>query len=531
MRTAMLAAMKPTTAPDLARRSWLKNGLQTSLAVGSAPLFIRHALANTAADVERFALGLASGCPRPDRLVLWTRLTGADLPAQVEVKWELAEDEAFSKIAATGNEQALAADAHSVHAEPSGLRPDRWYWYRFTALGVRSSVGRTRTAPAPDATVTRMNFAITSCQRWDHGLYTAWGDLAQQQELDVVLFLGDYIYESAAGAAPVPGRRSHQGGLCRSLADYRQRYAQYKSDPLLQAAHARAPWIITWDDHEVDNDWAGDSSQGLESDFPQRRVAAAKAYWEHMPFPKAMRPRGHEIRLYAHYDWGNLARLIMLDDRQWRDPQVCPKPGRGGSNTVALQDCPAFADPKRTLLGSTQERWLAQSWDASRPWNLLGQQTLMSRMNWQENPDKQGIYWTDGWDGYPLARQRLLNDLAARQLPNAVVLGGDVHANYVSDLKADFDDPNSAVLATEFCGTSITSQGLDQTRIARAMPHNPHLKYGRGDQHGYVRFALQAGRLDAELRSVQSLWLPGSPVEVSARFSVEAGKPGAQQAG
>lgn len=238
----------------------------------------------------------------------------------------------------------------------------------------------------------------------------------------------------------------------------------------------RAPWIITWDDHEVDNDWAADSSQDLEPDLAQRPAAAAKAYWEHMPFPKALRSRGHEIRLYAHYDWGNLARIIMLDDHPWRDPQACPKPGRGSSNTVALQDCPAFADPKRTLLSSTQERWLAQSWDASRPLNLLGQQTLMSRMNRQENPDKQGIDWTGGWDGYPLTRQRLLNDLAARQLPTAVVLGGDVHANCVSDLKADFDDPKSAVLTTEFCGTSITSQGLDQARISRAMPHNPHNK-------------------------------------------------------
>lgn len=516
----MLAAMaKLTTPPNPLRRSLL----QAALLAGSAPLFIRHALA---ADAERFGLGLASGCPRPDSVVLWTRLTGADLPAQAEVGWELAEDEGFRKIVARGRELALAEDAHSVHAEPAGLVPDRWYWYRFTALGARSGVGRTRTAPAPDAAVGSLRFAIASCQRWDHGLYTAWGDMARQ-ELDVVLFLGDYIYETASPANST-APRVHVGGACRTLADYRQRYAQYKADPQLQAIHARAPWIITWDDHEIENDWAANVSQSLEPHFELRRAAAAQAYWEHMPFPKALRPKGFEMRLNTHYDWGTLARIIMLDDRQFRDQQVCPKPGRGGSNTVQVEDCPALLDPARSLLGAPQERWLADSWDTRRPWNLLGQQTLMSRMNWQENPAKAGTYWTDGWDGYPAARQRLLRDLAARRPQNTVVLGGDVHANYVADLKADFDDAKSAVLASEFCGTSISSHGMDQARINRALPHNPHIRYGRSDQHGYMRFELRAGRLEAELRSVREMWTPASPVEVSARFVVEAGRPGAQ---
>ena len=505
---------------SLRRRSLL----QAALAAGSAPLFIRHA---SAADTDRFGLGLASGCPRATSLVLWTRLTGAALPAAAEVRWELAEDEGFRKIVARGSEQALLADAHSVHAEPSGLAPDRWYWYRFSALGARSTVGRTRTAPAAHAGTPRLRFAIASCQRFDHGNYAAWGDMAQQ-ELDLVLFLGDYIYEYAAtpnGKAP----RQHLGGVCRSLDDYRQRYSQYKADPQLQAMHARAPWILTWDDHEIDNDWAGNVSQSLEPHFEIRRAAAAKAYWEHMPFRKAQRPQGPAMPLYEHYDWGSLARIITLDDRQFRDPQVCPKPGRGGGNTVSLGDCPDFLDPKRTLLGTTQERWLAETWDTTRPWNLLAQQTLMSRMNWQENPAKPGVYWTEGWDGYPLARRRLLQDLAARAPANTVVLGGDVHANYVSDLKLDFDDEKAAVLATEFCGTSITSEGLDQARVDRALPHNPHLRYGRADQHGYMAFDLQAGRLDVQLRTVRAIWDPASPVDVSARFSVEAGKPGALQ--
>ena len=497
--------------------------LQAALATGSAPLFVRHV--GAADSPERFALGLASGCPRAHSVVLWTRVTGPDLPARIEVRWELAEDEGFHKIIARGNEQAVAADAHSVHAEPAALKPDRWYWYRFTALGARSAAGRTRTAPAADAAVKRLRFAIASCQRWDHGQYAAWGDMARQ-ELDLVLFLGDYIYESASSANSTAPRK-HVGGHCHTLADYRQRYAQYKSDPQLQAMHACAPWLITWDYHEVDNDWAGNVSQGLEPQFEVRRAAAAKAYWEHMPFTQAMRPRGPEIRLYGHYDWGSLARILMLDDRQWRDPQVCPKPGRAGSNTVSLAECPAFLDPRRSLLGSAQEQWLANSWDPTRPWNLLGQQTLMAPMNWQENPANPPVHWTDGWDGYPLARQRLLQSLVARQPANTVVLGGDVHANYVADLKADLSDEKSPVLATEFCGTSISSQGLAQDRIDRALPHNPHLRYGRADQQGYIAFDLQAGRLNAQLRSVRSIWDAASPVDVSAQFTVEAGRAGA----
>jgi len=499
--------------------------LQAALAAGCAPALLRHA---SAATESPFALGIASGCPRPDRLVLWTRLIGAALPAEVTVHWELAEDEGFQRVVARGSELAEPGTAHSVHAEPQGLKPDRWYWYRFTALGERSPVGRTRSAPAADAAPGRLRFAIASCQRWDHGEYAAWRDMAEQ-ELDLVLFLGDYIYEYAT-PADSRARRRHQGGLCRSLADYRQRYAQYKSDPQLQAMHARAPWILTWDDHEVENDWAGDVSQNLEPDFGLRRAAAAQAYWEHQPFPKAMRPRGAELQLAARYDWGSLARLITVDDRSWRDPQACPKPGRGGSNTVPLQDCPALLEPARSLLGAAQERWLKDSWDPQRPWNLLAQQTLMARFNRQDPAEGPGIYWTDGWDGYPAARERLLRDMQARRPPNAVVLGGDVHANYVADLKLDWASEKAPVLASEFCGTSISSHGSAQEKLERALPLNPHIRYGRSDQRGYMRFELGAGRLEAELRSVLSPWDPHSALQSAARFVVEAGRPGAQAA-
>ncbi|MCX2860474.1 alkaline phosphatase D family protein [Paucibacter sp. PLA-PC-4] len=502
---------------DLSRRSLL----QAALAAGCAPALVSHAATPAAAPL--FALGVASGCPRPDGLVLWTRLLGEALPAQVAVRWELAEDEGFKTIAASGTELAEPGSAHSVHAEPAGLRPDRWYWYRFSALGQQSPVGRSRSAPAPGAAVARLRFAIASCQRWDHGEYAAWRDLAGQ-DLDLLLFLGDYIYESATAPDSTPTRR-HRGGLCRTLDDYRQRYAQYKSDPHLQAMHAAAPWLLTWDDHEVENDYAGDVSQHLELGFALRRAAAAQAYWEHLPFPKAARPRGSDFRLHERYDWGALARIITLDNRQWRDPQACPKPGRGGSNTVALRDCPPLLDPGRSLLGKAQEQWLAQSWDRDRPWNLLAQQTLMAPLNWQPPEEGSGLHWTDGWDGYPAARQRLLRDLQAARVRNAVVLGGDVHAHYVSDLHVGGAD--TPLIATEFCGSSISSNGLAQRRLDQMRPHNPHIHHARSDERGFIRFDLRASRLEAELRAVEQPWDAASALRLQARYVVEAGRAGA----
>jgi len=498
---------------SLTRRRWL------ALAGGiAAPAWIRHA---RAADVPRFALGVASGQPRPNSVVLWTRVTGADLPARVPVRWELARDESFASVAARGEEVALADDAHSVHAEPAGLEPGRVYWYRFDALGQRSASGRTRTAPAADASV-GLSFALASCQRWDHGHYAAWRHVASEP-FDFVLFVGDYIYEYAS---PPTALRRHEGGPARTLEQYRARYAQYKSDPALQAAHAAMPWLLVWDDHEVENDYANLQGQALQSDFREQRAAAYRAYWEHMPFPKSARPRGPDMRIYSRYDWGALACIHAIDDRQYRDVQVCPKPDRGGSNVVRLADCPALLDEKRTLLGSAQERWLADSWDPARRWNLLAQQTLMASSSRTDRA--QATYWTDGWDGYAPARRRLLQTVAERRVPGVVVLGGDVHAHYVADLKVDFDDARAPTVATEFCGTSITSRGAAQERVSEAMRHNPHMRYGRSDQRGYVACRLDADTLRAQLMVVERPEDPASAVGVAARFVVDAKRPGAQ---
>ena len=485
----------------------------------------------------RFALGVASGQPRGDGMVLWTRVTGEGLPQRCEVTWQLAADERFLRIVASGGETAVAADAHSVHAEPAGLEPNRWYWYRFTALGQQSPIGRTRTAPATGAAVPALRFAIASCQRYDSGHYAAWRHIAEQ-DLDFVVFLGDYIYETPSRPDSI---RRHEGGLARTLDQYRARYATYKSDPLLQAAHASAPWLLVWDDHEVSNDYADAQNERLDADFLQRRAAAYRAYWEHMPFAQAQRPSGHDMRIYGHVDWGRLARFHLLDDRQHRDPQACPRSGRGGSNTVTRDDCPALADPRRTLLGAAQERWLAAGWDTSRPWNLVAQQTLMARFSWRDrrravngNANTNAIgngderVWTDGWEGYAPARARLLGAVAERKVPGVVVLGGDVHSHYVADLKTDFDDDASPVVATEFCGTSVSSlSSLDQSHLDAARRFNPHIRYARSDRRGYVSFSVEPEHLQAVLHSVDEPLDPHSSVSVLARFAVDGARPGA----
>ena len=277
-----------TRQPHLRMAAFSSRRGRRALLRGTAAITVAPWLLGAArtADVQRFGLGIASGQPEPDRVVLWTRITGPDLPERVPVRWEIARDEAFTDIAARGEEIAERDWAHSVHAELGGLDPARWYWYRFHALGDRSGGGRTRTAPAPDAAVASLDFAIAGCQRCDAGHDAAWRHAAAEH-LDLVMFLGDYIYEYGS---PPNALRSVEGGRLHTLAQYRARYATHKSDPDLQAAHAAAPWLLVWDDHEVGNDYANLRGERLEPDFAAIRAAAYRAYWEHMPFPESARP-------------------------------------------------------------------------------------------------------------------------------------------------------------------------------------------------------------------------------------------------
>ncbi len=482
---------------------------------------------------DPFTLGVASGYPQPESVVLWTRLApeplaGGGMPrAAVEVGWEMAVDEAFRGIVRSGKERATADLAHSVHVEARGLDPAQSYFYRFYAGDAVSPVGRTRTAPAAGAPVERFRFAYASCQQYEQGYYAAYRHMAAD-DLDLVVHLGDYIYESSWGRHHV---RSHGAPEPIALEDYRNRYALYKSDPDLQAAHAAHPWLVTWDDHEVDNDYANDRSQDLDPPalFLLRRAAAYQAYYEHMPLPKWARPQGPHMQLYCRWPYGALAQFHVLDGRQYRSHQPCPREGRGGSNLVAAGDCHERLDPDRTYLGRAQERWLADGLSTSHArWNVIAQQSLMAQSD-RSAGDGQS-FWTDGWDGYPLARRRLLRVIAERHVTNPVVIGGDVHMSVVADLKTDFDDPSAPIVATEFVGTSISSHGLPRRRVETWLTDSPHIKYANPTRRGYTVAELSWQRCLVQLRTLDDVKDPQSGIRTSRSYAVEDGKPGAQRA-
>ncbi|HEU4647251.1 MAG TPA: alkaline phosphatase D family protein [Burkholderiales bacterium] len=474
---------------------------------------------------DPFALGVASGYPHPGGMVLWTRLVGVD-PVAVPVRWEISSTRSMSKIVAAGSTYADPQWAHSVRIEPQGLEPGRWYWYRFMAGDAVSPIGRTRTAPRADAAVDSLRFAFASCQQYEQGYFSAYRQIAADSP-DVLAFLGDYIYESSWGKDHV---RKHSAGEPYTLADYRARYALYKSDPDLQAAHAACPWIVTWDDHEVDNDYADNRPEdGMPQEaFLLRRAAAYRAFYEHMPLPERMQPAGPDMRLYAQLGWGSLGRFYLLDDRQYRTWQSCARRGRGGSNTVDVEKCEHMFNPQRSILGPAQERWLEGALAGSGArWNFLAQQTRMAQFDQKPGPGRRA--WTDGWDGYPAARKRLLDFLAERKIANPVVLGGDVHHFNVADLKADFDDPRSSVVASEFVGTSISSQGWPQERLEKYLPDNPHMKLVESRYRGYTRVEVTEKVMRVELRGMESVKERDAPCSTLATFVVENGHPGAQR--
>ncbi len=479
-----------------------------------------------------FSLGVASGYPQPQRLVLWTRLAPVPLapgggmdPEVVPVRWEIARDAALKNVVASGTAYAAPEWAHSVHVEVSGLQPGREYWYRFAAGDVVSPPGRTHTAPALAARPGVLRFALASCQQYEQGYFGAYRHIVADDP-DLVVHVGDYIYEATWGHDLV---RSHGDGEAVTLDDYRRRYALYKTDPDLQAAHAACPWLFTWDDHEVENDYANDRSQNLDEPawFLARRAAAYKAWYEHQPVPRSMAPFGPSARIYTRNAFGTLAEFFVLDDRQYRSHEACPRPGRGGSTSVDAAACTELADPARTILGPTQEQWLTAGLASSHArWTLVAQQTRMAQ--WDEHPGPGRSAWTDAWDGYPAARRRLLEALSGK--PNPVVIGGDIHAFNVNALKLDFDDPAAPAVASEFVGTSITSQGWPQKRMDALRADNPHVLLADSRYRGYVRLELTPGVLKADLRAMESVQTVDAACKTLASFVVEDGRPGPRPA-
>ena len=488
-----------------------------------------------------FSLGVASGSPLPNAVILWTRilpdpLNAASIPAlALTVRWEVAEDQAFRVVVAKGSAVASPALAHSVHVDATGLRPDRPYWYRFMLGNAVSPVGCTRTAPAPDAMPTMLKLVVASCQHWEFGHYAAHRHIAAAAP-DLVAFLGDYIYEWGPYQLRHPAR-AMRSDESFTLAQYRARYAHSKSDPDLQSAHHAAPWIVTWDDHEVANDYAGDVDERLSKDFAARRAAAYQAFYEHMPLRLAAPKDGRfgSIRMFQRYDWGRLARFHVLDDRQYRSPLPCSKPGRGGSNVVLARACEALRDPSRTMLGSEQEAWLAQGLSSSRArWNILAQQTPMAQSSGVPvRSPEDGRFWTDGWDGYPIARRRLLESLVKSGAGNPLVLAGDVHTFYASELRRDFGRPvskSNPVIAPEFCGTSITSSSRPQVRTQENVERNPHMLYGRSDRRGSMLLEVTPQATKARFMGLDDVRDARSRQTQLAAFSVDDGRPRVERA-
>lgn len=486
---------------------------------------------------DPFSLGVASGDPDANSVTLWTRLApkpldpdGGMKPEMVPVTWELAEDGAMKKVVASGTAVATPQLGHSVHVEAAGLRPDRWYWYRFKAGDAVSPIGRTRTLPAPDAAPDQLKFAFASCQHYEQGLFTAYEQMAKD-DLDLVFHLGDYIYE-------YPGRdklvRKHTGPAktkIKTLSDYRERHAQYRSDPLLHGMHALCPWFVTWDDHEFDNNYANDVQEEQRKgtaktdpvEFLVQRASAYQAYYEMMPLRRRSLPKGPEMLLYRKASYGRLAEFFVLDTRQYRTPQPNGD-GLKPLNEEALK-------PTNTLLGKRQRSWLDAGLIASTAtWNVLAQQVMMAMA--EVSYGSRTGYAMDQWPGAAFERMAILKFLADRKVPNPVVLTGDIHSNWVNELRIDDRKPDTPVVATEFVGTSISSGGNGPKEVKELdtfLTANPCVKF-HNRERGYVRCVISPGTWTSDYVVVEDVTKPRGKVLTRASFVVEAGTPGVKKA-
>jgi alkaline phosphatase D len=482
-------------------------------------------------STDPFTLGIASGDPEPDGFVLWTRLAPEPLapdglggmpPLDIPVLWQVSDDPNFGRIAKAGVAFARPEFAHALHVEVRGLQPGREYWYRFRCARYLSQVGRTVTSPAPYEMPSALLMAAVSCSNFEHGWFTAYRRLAEDYP-DVILHLGDYQYEYPKDTyvASSGNVRTHEGPETQTLENYRQRYAQYKTDPDLQLAHAAAPWVVVYDDHEVDNNYAGQIPEKPEENFGARITAAYRAYYENMPLRITSIPSGPGMQLYRRVRWGRLAMFHMLDTRQYRDDQVC---GDGFQT-----DCVGAQDPTRTLTGAQQEQWLLDGFrESEATWDLLGQQVFFAQRDSDAGPAKRMS--TDAWDGYVPARQRVIAGWLEAGVRNPVVLTGDVHAHWAADLKQDFDNPDDPIVGSELVCSSITSGGDGADAPSNAhpwQPWNPHLRF-QNRLRGYIRTTITAEQLTADFRSLPSVSTPDAPAFTRATLALNNGQRGLQ---
>ena len=506
----------------------------------AAPVVLRFGLAR-ADGAYLFPLGVASGDPSPDGFVLWTRLAAdpiapdgqGGLAAPIEVQWDVAADEGFRRIVASGRATAGAADAHSLHVEVEGLTPGRPWWYRFTAAGQQSPVGLARTAPAADAEVDRLRLAVASCSNWEVGYFSAYGHMADEAP-DLTLFLGDYIYEYSRTGERAAGNVRHYGfEEATTLAGYRNRYALHRTDADLQRLHAAAPCLAVWDDHEVLNDYSGVWSSdpaAVQADFLRRRAAGYKAFYEAMPIRRTRLDARQQMPIHRRLRYGRLAELFMLDGRQYRSRQPCIDSGVARGQIVTDATCSDRLDPSRTFLGFAQARWLYDGLARSDArWNVLGQDLVMAGLRF-ENGGDETRYWTDTWDGFPAARDRMTGALDTLRPKNPVVLSGDYHSFWTNDVKLDSRDEASPTVATEFVGTSITSGGPPYEGLMGAMPANPHIRFFDSRVRGYMSIDVTPGLMTTRYQAVSDVRDPRAFVSTLKTWVVEDGRPGAQAA-
>jgi alkaline phosphatase D len=491
---------------------------------------------------DPFQLGVASGEPLADGFVLWTRLAPDPFDAQalppvpIAVTWQVGHDETMRRVVRQGRVLARPEFAHAVHVEVRGLEPDRPYWYRFEAGGAQSPGGRARTVPLAGTPMARLRFAFTSCQHYEQGFFGAYRHMIADQP-DLIVHLGDYIYETSWGN-PV---RRHAGPEPRTLDEYRLRHALYKTDPDLQAAHAACPWLATWDDHEVDNDYAADRSQDFDDPaaFARRRRAAYQAYYEHMPLRRSAMPTADGMRVYQRYIFGDLAELDLLDIRQYRSDQACAAPGAGGGRLLKIEDCPELADPARTMLGEAQERWLLRGLGGSgAKWTVIAQQTLFASL--AQRADGAPAVWSEGWSGYRPARERILAALGERPVSNPVFIGGDMHSFWATDIRGPTDGAapsarssagsSAPPLATEFVTTSLAAAGPPDAVFRAMLPDNPQVRFFDARYRGYGLCTLTPEAWRTEFRAIDDMRRPEPAVRTLAAFIVSAGRPGAESA-
>jgi alkaline phosphatase D len=525
------------------RRRFMKHAGATLAGAVAAPGLIGIAFSQQRSwrSGDPFSVGVAAGSPRSDGFVLWTRLAPRPLSADaqsidgmsgdpVPVGYEIADDPSMRHVVQRGEAMADSRYAYSVHAEITGLAPGRPYWYRFASGDATSRIGRAITVPAAGSPLERLRFGFVSCSNYEHGYFSAYRHLANDNP-DVALFLGDYIYDTVDGQRPTV-RRHADGVLSKTLANFRNRYTQYQLDPDLQRFRAEVPALVTWDDHEVENDYADKWSQ-LFTDpeqFLTQRAAGYQAFYENMPVrPGLSTPNGPAMRVYDRFTFGDLVEISMIDGRQYRSRQACygpPKHGRGHAESEAT--CAELSDASRSMIGLQQESWLFDGLGRSQArWNVIGQDVLMAHFG---RTDADGITgsWTDDWNGYPASRARLLQHIHEARVSNAVVLGGDIHAFWANDLKLDFKNPRSPTVAAEFVGTSISSYAvLPYEETAARLGDYPHVHFFDSRKRGYAYADVDGNKMNVYFRAVSDAADPNASAFTLRSFAVESGHPGA----